>query len=61
MTRLRRLTLPLIAALLLGGGLPACGEDDVERKANQAEREAKDSAEKAKREAEKAKDDVDGE
>jgi hypothetical protein len=66
MSRLRRLTLPFLAALLLGG-LPACGEDDVEREAGKAGQEAKDAgneaedaAEKAKREAEKAKEDVDG-
>ena len=66
MNRLRRLSLPLLAAVCLAG-LPACGEDDVEREAGKAGQEAekagekaKKKAEKAKKDAEKAKEDVDG-
>jgi hypothetical protein len=63
MNRLRRALLPLLAALSLAG-LPACGEDDVERKVNQAgekaKKEGKDAASKAEKEAKKAKEDVDG-
>jgi len=66
MNRLRQLSLPLLAALLLGG-LPACGEDDVSREADKAGQEAEQAGEKAKKkgeealkEGEKAKDDVDG-
>ncbi|MDP9135998.1 MAG: hypothetical protein M3N56_14360 [Actinomycetota bacterium] len=66
MNRLRRLSLPLLAAVSLAG-LPACGEDDAKReaeqageKAEQAGEKAKKKAEKAKKEAEKAKEDVDG-
>jgi hypothetical protein len=66
MQRLRRLTLLLLAAGSLAG-LPACGSDDAENKANQAEKKidkaadkAKSEGEKAKQEAEKAKEDVDG-
>jgi hypothetical protein len=66
MNRLRRLSLALVAALLLGG-LPACGEDDVSREADKAGQEAEQAGEKAKKEgekaadeAEKAKEDVDG-
>ena len=59
MNRLRQALLPLLAAVCLAG-LPACGEDDVEREANQAGKKAEKAAEKAKREAEKAKEDVDG-
>ena len=59
MNRLRQASLPLLAAVCLAG-LPACGEDDVEREANQAGEKAEKAGEKAKREAEKAKKDVDG-
>ena len=66
MNRLRRLFLPLLAAVCLAG-LPACSNDDAERKVNQAGEKAKSGAdkakaeaEKAKQEAEKAKKDVDG-
>jgi hypothetical protein len=59
MTPLRRLSLPLLAAICLTG-LPACGEEDVEREAGKAGQEAEKAGEKAKREAEKAKKDVDG-
>jgi hypothetical protein len=63
MNRLRQALIPLLAALYLGG-LPACGEDDVKRKANQAgekaKKEGKAAADKAKKKAEKAKKDVDG-
>jgi hypothetical protein len=63
MNRLRQAVLPLLAALCLAG-LPACGEDDVKRKANEAgekaKKEGKAAAEKAKKKAEKAKEDVDG-
>ena len=66
MNRLRRLSLPLLATVSLAG-LPACGEDDVEREAGKAGQEAekagekaKTEAEKAKKDAEKAKEDVDG-
>jgi hypothetical protein len=59
MTRVRRLSLALLAAFCLAG-LPACGEDDVEREAGKAGQEAEEAGEKAKREAEKAKEDVDG-
>ena len=59
MNRLRQSLLALLAAVCLAG-LPACGEDDVEREAKQAEKKAKNTGEKAKREAEKAKEDVDG-
>ena len=53
------MALPLVAAVCLAG-LPACGDDDVERKAKQAGNKAEKAAKKAKREAEKAKKDVDG-
>ena len=63
MNRLRRALIPLLAALYLAG-LPACGEDDVKREANQAaekaKKEGKEAADKAKKKAEKAKEDVDG-
>jgi hypothetical protein len=66
MQRLRRLTLVLLAAASLAG-LPACGSDDAENKANQAGEKlekgadkAKSEAEKAKEKAKKAKEDVDG-
>jgi hypothetical protein len=66
MQRLRRLSLALLTAAALAG-LPACGSDDAENKANQAEEKidkaadkAKSEGEKAKQEAEKAKEDVDG-
>jgi hypothetical protein len=59
MTSFRRVSLPLLAAICLAG-LPACGEDDVEREAGKAGQEAEKAGEKAKREAEKAKKDVDG-
>jgi hypothetical protein len=55
MPRLRRLALILLASVSLGG-LPACGEDDV----NDAGREAEKGAKEAGKEAEKAKEDVDG-
>ena len=59
MNRLRQTFLAVLAAVCLAG-LPACGEDDVEREANQAGKKAEKTGEKAKREAEKAKEDVDG-
>jgi hypothetical protein len=59
MNRLRQASLTLVASLLLAG-LPACGEDDVKREANQAGNKAEKAGKKAKREAEKAKKDVDG-
>ena len=59
MNRLRRLSLPLLATVCLAG-LPACGEDDVEREAGKAGQEAEKAGDKAKKEAEKAKEDVDG-
>jgi hypothetical protein len=59
MNRLRQALIPLLAALALAG-LPACGEDDVKREANQAGEKAKKEAGKAKDKAEKAKKDVDG-
>jgi len=66
MNRLRQTFLALLATVCLAG-VPACGEDDVEREVNQAGKKAektgekaKREAEKAKREAEKAKEDVDG-
>ncbi len=55
MPRLRRLAILLVASLSLGG-LPACGEDDVDK----AGRDAKSGAKEAGKEAEKAKKDVDG-
>ena len=60
MNRLRQASLPLLAALFLAG-LPACGEDDVKREANQAGKKAEKAGKKAGKEAEKAKKDVDGE
>jgi len=59
MNRLRQALLALLATVCLAG-LPACGEDDVEREANQAGKKAEKAAEKAKQEAKKAKKDVDG-
>ena len=63
MNRLRQALIPLLAACCLAG-LPACGEDDVQREANQAaekaKKEGKQAADKAKKKAEKAKEDVDG-
>ena len=59
MNRLRRLSLPLLAAVCLAG-LPACSDNDAKSKAEKARNKAQTAAEKAKREAEKAKKDVDG-
>jgi hypothetical protein len=59
MQRLRRLALPLLAAVCLGG-LPACNSNDAEKKANEAGNKAEKAADKAKKKAEKAKKDVDG-
>jgi hypothetical protein len=59
MNRLCQALIPLLAALSLAG-LPACGEDDVKREANQAKEKAKKQGKKAANEAEKAKKDVDG-
>ena len=59
MNRLRQALLALLAAVCLAG-LPACGEDDAKREANQAGKKAEKAGEKAKKEAEKAKEDVDG-
>ncbi len=59
MNRLRQALIPLLAAFYLAG-LPACGEDDVKREANQAGEKAKKEGKKAANEAEKAKKDVDG-
>ena len=63
MNRLRQTLLALLAAVCLAG-LPACGEGDVEREANQAgekvKKKGKDAADKAEKEAKKAKEDVDG-
>jgi len=60
MNRLRQASLPLLAAIFLSG-LPACGEDDVKREANQAGKKAEKAGKKAGKEAEKAKKDIDGE
>ena len=59
MTRLRRLSLPLLAAVCLAG-LPACSDDSAKREAEKAGNKAESAADKAKRKAEKAKKDVDG-
>ena len=59
MNRLRQALLALLAAVCMAG-MPACGENDIEREANQAGKKAEKAGEKAKREAEKAKKDVDG-
>ena len=59
MNRLRQGLIPLLAALLLTG-LPACGDDDVKKEANQAAEKAKKEGKKAANEAKKAKKDVDG-
>ena len=59
MNRLRQALIPLLAALSLAG-LPACGDDDVKREANQAGKKAEKAGKKAANEAEKAKKDVDG-
>jgi hypothetical protein len=63
MNRLRHTLLSLLAAVCLTG-LPACGEDDLEREANQAgekvKKEGKKAANEAEKEAKKAKEDVDG-
>jgi hypothetical protein len=59
MNRLRQALLALLATVCLAG-LPACGEDDVKREANQAGEKGKKEGKKAADEAEKAKKDVDG-
>ena len=59
MNRIRQALVPLLAVLCLAG-LPACGEDDVKREANQAGEKAKQEGRRAADEAEKAKEDVDG-
>jgi hypothetical protein len=59
MNRLRQALIPLLAALYLAG-LPACGEKDVKREANQAGEKTKQAGKKAAKKAEKAKKDVDG-
>ena len=63
MNRLRQTLLALLAAVCLAG-LPACGQDDVEREANQAgekvKKEGKKAANEAEKKAKKAKEDVDG-
>ena len=55
MNRLRHALLALLAAVFLAG-LPACGEDDVKREANQAgekaKKEGKKAADKARKKAE---------
>jgi len=53
------MAVPLVAAVCLAG-LPACGDDDVEREAGKAGKKAEKAAKEAKRKAEKAKKDVDG-
>ena len=59
MNRLRRLSLPLVAAVCLTG-LPACSDDEAKRDAEKAGKKAEKAGKDAKREAEKAKKDVDG-
>ena len=59
MTRLRRLSLALLAAVSLAG-LPGCGQEDVEREAGKAGQEAKKAGKKAEKAGKKAKKDVDG-
>jgi hypothetical protein len=59
MQRLRRLLLPLLAAVCLGG-LPACSDDDAKREAEKAGNKAEKAGKEAKKDAEKAKEDVDG-
>jgi hypothetical protein len=59
MNRLRRLSLPLLAAVCLAG-LPACNDDDAKRDAEKAGNKAEKAGKKAANEAEKAKKDVDG-
>lgn len=59
MTRLRRLSLPLLASVCLAG-LPACSDDSAKQDAKEAGNKAEKAGEKAKKEAEKAKKDVDG-
>ena len=59
MGRLHRGLLSALAALCLAG-LPACGDDQVEREAGKAGNKAEKAGKKAAREAEKAKKDVDG-
>ena len=59
MTRLRRLSLVLIATVSLAG-LPGCNSDAAKKKVDKAGNKAQKAAEKAKSEAEKAKKDVDG-
>ena len=60
MNRFRRLLLPLLAAVCLAGGLPACSDDDAKRDAEKAGNKAEKAGKKAANEAEKAKKDVDG-
>ena len=59
MNRLRRLSLPLVAAVCLAG-LPACSDDEAKRDAEKAGNKAEKAAKEAKKKAEKAKKDVDG-
>ena len=59
MNRLRRLSLPLLAAVSLAG-LPACSDDQAKRDAQKAGNKAKKAGEDAASEAKKAKKDVDG-
>ena len=63
MTRIRRITLVLIATVFLGG-LPACSSGQAEKKVdkagNKAGNAASKAADKAKSGAEKAKKAVDG-
>ena len=59
MTRLRRLSLVLIATLSLGA-LPGCNSDSAQKKVDKAGNKVQKAADKAKSEAKKAKKDVDG-
>ena len=59
MNRLRRLSLPLVAAVCLAG-LPACSDDEAKRDAEKAGNKAEKAGKKAANKAEKAKKDVDG-
>ena len=60
MNRLRRLSLPLLAAVCLAG-LAACSDESAKQDAKQAGNKAEKAGKKAANEAEKAKKDVDGE
>jgi len=53
MTRLRRLAVPLLAVVCMGG-LPACGKEDVKAKATKAKNAAKKKASHAAEKTKKA-------